>query len=560
MRVLTPLLDSLMLSATRREPAWIVEIYDIRSTASDPTPTTIGDVVKSRVADPPPTLPTIVGPRDFTDDVLTFTIDEVAGDYVDSGVATSSLRMTIIDPSAELDPLENPPTTVAPEALGRWLRQGNVVVVREGDDQVPTSEWPAVFTGLLSGQPGRDRNRTTGNAELTVQALGRESQFLNQTITTVVFPQSTPYSDIIEAVAETEMGLTDDEQALPTSFGTTLTCLRSTQLVEENPLAGIAKVLLGDGQLPRFDGDGRLTLIDGDTSKSAARIYADDELIRSVVRPVVVESGTNSVVVLGIDCDLSEVVQGRQTLARASITTGFFSAGANIPVQWSEDGTLQARNTRLEVLSSVGAGIFNFGSESYSEATLPDGNSLTGEIEVDGGLALGLAVVAFILGTWQLLENTPEPVTLVVVERPNFRSIAKGALQQALGIALGSVGRGQYEITGEVVEYVLRELRGQAKVAGLGTGELREVTIENGLINTQADLDATALRILRRERAKQNVRSIEMVPDLRLEPDDVFQTSDGRRYMIRSISRTAVRDGDYLATIDGFEVTSGVRP
>ncbi|MCP4251075.1 MAG: hypothetical protein GY778_28895, partial [bacterium] len=194
-RSLDSTLDALQQAAERREPAFQVLVYDIRSTSNDATPTTINDVVLSNVSSTPPVLPEIAGPRDFTNDVVEVAINEMAGDYVDQGVSSSALGFTVSDPSGELDPVGNP----APEE-GRWLRQGNVVVIREGDRQVDQSLWPITFTGPIVGQPGQDRNRTNGRSQLTAKCNDRTAFFLNGTATTENFPQNTSYLDMVNSI------------------------------------------------------------------------------------------------------------------------------------------------------------------------------------------------------------------------------------------------------------------------------------------------------------------------------------------------------------------------
>ncbi len=133
-RALVPTLDDIMTGQLRR-PNFIVEIYDIRSTSTASTPTRINDVVLFNVLGTT-SLPTIVGPRIFTDDVLFVDMTETAGDYVDSGINSTTISLSVSDQDGSFDPITNPPTVIDPQALGRWLRQGNVIVIREGDDQV----------------------------------------------------------------------------------------------------------------------------------------------------------------------------------------------------------------------------------------------------------------------------------------------------------------------------------------------------------------------------------------------------------------------------------------
>ncbi len=555
-RVLTAELDAIQL-AQRRRPGYRLEVFDLRSTSGEPTPTRINDVVLFNLG--LGLLPAIVGPRDFSDDVLTIEVTEVAGDYVDQGIAATTVSFQVSDPVEDLDPVENP----AP-ANGRWLRQGNVVVLREGDEEVDQTDWPITFTGAIQGQPGQDRARTTGQSVLTAKAASREVDFLRRVGTTRNFVQGESFEAMAREIAETDMGLDLDEINLISFGGGRLTVHLSTQFVQESPLASIAKIMFPDGFMPRFEGDGRLGLTTGAITKAAARIYADAELPIAVSRPILEFNGTNEVEILGLDSELSKVIQERQMLSTAGLTTGFFSRDSDIPVRWSEDKTQQAQELSFVVLQSIGDSPLSFGDESFSEVVQSDGGSVEGTVSVDGSIGAGIGLIILIAGAWIGSLFIPDTATTApgpVVPTGRTFTVLAG---KAIMFILAQTGRGEYEIMGRPYEYVFRELRSVARIEGIRSEDREQVSIENHLINNQPDCDATATRVLRRERAKQNLRSIESLHDLRLEPDDVFQIGTGlelRRYMIKAISRTLQRGRDaVLASLDCFEITSGVRP
>ena len=555
-RGLTSTLDQIMTVGELRRPSFTVEIFDIRSTSQAPTPTRINDVVLFNLGSIA-ILPAIVGPRDFSDDVLSVGVTEVAGDYASQGIAATSITVQVSDPGAFLDPVESP----APDD-GRWLRQGNVIVIREGDLSAPVGSWPITFTGAIQGQPGQDFNRTTGNAVLSAKASSREVDFLRRLNTSRNFNQGETFQDIAEEIAEVDMGLDLDEVNLGT-FSTRFTQFKSTQFVEESALTTIAKIMFVDGFMPRFGGDGRLTQTSGQISKGPARVYAGSELPITVLRPILEFNGTNEVEILGLDPNLTKVKQERQELASAGITTGFFSHEAQIPVRWSEDKTQQAENVLFEVLSSIGDSPFAFGSEDFVETLQTDGGSVEGEISVDGAIFGGIALVGLVVVAWlislAILDIAPTTGGPVI---PTGRTVTVLA-GQAIMFILGQEGRGEYRMLGEPYEYVFKEIRSVARISGIRSEDRQSISIENHLINSEADCDDVAERTLRRERSKQNLRSIRMVYDVKLEPDDVFAIGSGldeRRYMIQSISRVLSRSGDGTATLNCFEVTAGVRP
>lgn len=564
-RSLSPELDACMRDPSR-QPAYQVEIYDLRSTAEDVVPTRIGDVV--RALQGLVVLPAIVGPRVFTDEVTQLELLEQAGDYVGNGIAASSLEFQVIDAAGTLDPLLNPPTDADPTAEGRWLRQGNVLVVREGDTRVDPAEWAITFTGKLRGQVGADRNRTTGNALLIGRASTREVDFLRLLSTSEDFPQATPFSDIATSLAEIDLGLDPDEIALP-SFSARTTKFTSTQFLDASPLVSLAQLLFLDGYMPRFDGMGRLTATSGSLTKGPARAYEDGGPIISIVRPMIDSNGPNEVVVVGLNPNKRQVLQGRQTLATAGITTGFFSSRADIPVRWSGDGTLQALAVKLEIDASVADGIFGFGGETFVNGPLgPDGGSTHGTIRVDGGLEASVALASLVAVAWIVAHAKSDAVVAVGTgtvfgHTISLGRLVEGAIGQTLFTILGRIGRGQYRVTGKPYEYVFEEIKATARVTGLRDEDLDSRRIENHLLTTQAECEAVALRTLQRLRAQQNARSVRAVHDLALEPDDVFSVGVGaasRSYLITAIRRRLASSGTVEATYDAFEISLGVRP
>lgn len=551
-RNLTFDLDQAMITGVRK-PAYKLEVFDLRSTASDATPTTINDVVQGNA------LPAIVGPRDFTDDVLRVDVQERAGDFTGDGVASSSVRFVVVDADGTLDPVNG--------SNGRWLKQGNVVRLTEGDMAVPEDEWVLTFTGVISGQPGQSRNRTTRTSEITVQCFDRAARFLKVVNTSQNFVQNTAYTSMVDTIATDDMGLASSELNIP-SFSTAVTQHLAAQLIEESPLQSISQIMFLEGFMPRFEGDGKLGATNGITTKGSARLYDEDENVVTRTRPLLTLDGINEVIIIGLSSDLTKITQPQQVLANATVVTGFFSKGDDVDVFWSDDRTLQADNTQLRVLQSIN-GFLPIGDESYSPFTQVDGAAMGGRIKVRTGFA-GPLMLAIITGAYIGASSIPDTSFGIAptLGGPVFSTtvVPTGKIAQAVVLSGGlllmsQIGQGRYQVVGEPFEHVFAEIRALARVAGTPTADLRPITIENQFINTQAQADTVALRTLKRLRAQQNKRRFEMVHDLLLEPDDIFELSDGSRHMIESINRTLVRDDSGgRAVVNAFEVTSGVRP
>jgi len=307
-RPLSIVLDAAM-TAERRSPRFRVDIYDLRSTEGEASEYRINDVVRSNVGESV-VFPAIVGPRKFTD------VTEVAGDYIDQGVAATTVSVRVMDPRGTLDPVSNAPSAGDPDADGRWLRQRNVVVIREGDATEDESSWPITFTGKIQGQPSQDRNRTTGRSELVLKCASREVDYLRYANTSVNFPQGTSFLDMILSLATVSMGLDSSEIAV-SGLGVSVTQFRSTQFVLESPLVSIAKIMFAEGFMPRFLGNGQLGTSNGIITKGPVRTYTSPTIIRELTRPMLEFNGTNHVTVKGLDPDLSRIVQGVQEIARA---------------------------------------------------------------------------------------------------------------------------------------------------------------------------------------------------------------------------------------------------
>ncbi len=544
-RALSGPLDAVMLSK-RRSPSYQVFVYDVRSTETDPTPATINDIV----AEFP--IPGIVGPREFTADVRDVQVQEIGGDLVD-GLGSASVSFTVIDHVPELDPVKG--------SNGRWLRQGNVVRVVEGDTQVPVGDWQTTFTGKLVGQPGAIEDRTGAIRELQVRVLGRTGPFLQQLRTTQVFDQGVLYTSMIETIAQDDMNLFLAELDFP-SFGTRQVEHLILQFVDEPPIVAIAKTVFGDGFTPRFQGDGKLTLDDNSLSKPPARIYTDGNMISSITRPPLDFDGPKEVIVKGLDKDLSEREGPEQLVATAMVTMGYYTQATSIKIRYSDDATQQVRDAKLRILRSVNGGLHPVGSEEYNPIPIDvihTDISVQGTIDIDAGFNVALVIAM------QITTIGVAAIPDLTVGFIGGSTIAVGRLIEAvvatlIGIGMQKLGNGEYEILGKPIEYIYEELTATARFEFVPFEERNPIEINNHLLNTQGDVDAVAIRTLDAEGRKQNSRIIRSIHDLRIEVNDVIETFDGRRFFIQTISRTLVRRGQALATMGAFEITSGVRP
>lgn len=550
MRALSGPLALAQLNVERR-PAYRFKLYDLRTAKIQNTPFTISDVVLGNA------LPPIAGPLDITQFVEQATLTENASNSTEQSLNGCSLRISFLDRLNVYDPVTG--------SEPRWLRAGNVITLEESDENVP-GEWIKTFTGFLVGQAGSDPKDRSGGAALEIQCEDRMAAFLKTTVTTRVFPQQTLLVDIANAMASEDMGLSTGEWDFG-SVGLTITEHATTQIVDESPMVALAKLFFIDGFQPYFKGDGTLSARQIQVGQSAARVYESDDLIVGIARPFSNLDGANTVEVRGLDARQSRNVQEATVIATAGLTLGFFGGDASIKVSWSDDKSLYATGVNLNVISSVTGALIPFGAEDL-EIQIDDEEldsfgvptfqgSLGGRINVVGAFYAPLVTVLFALRI--VASAIPDNVPLTGVTIPVGRLI-EGAASIAISTILGTIGRGEYEVRGKPYEYVYKELRGRAQVAGVGTEDERVISFENHLLSTQTLVDSIAQRELLLSRKRGNVRKITMRHDLLLEPGDSFRLPNGRAYILQTITRTINREANQLVEIDAFEITSGVNP
>jgi len=423
---------------------------------------------------------------------------------------------------------------------------------------IPVSEWPWTFTGTIvgrAGNAGRDRNN---NAILQLAAEDRMASLLKITTTSQAFDQGTQYSFMMRSILQDDLGFADTEFELG-ALGGQLTTQATTQMVDESPMISLAKIAFVDGFVPYFDGEGILRFYENVSSKSVDILYDTFDLFEQFTRPYSPLEDVNEVEVIGLESTLTKISQPKQALATATITLGFFGGDASIPVAWSDDKTAQADNVYLNAISSVTGALLPFGAEELNITPDDDGGYRFGRIEVEGAFYAPLVTVLYAARI--AASYIPDNVAAfgggatIPVGR-----IIEGTASIAIGLVLATIGRGDYEILGEPYEYVFKEIRGVARVGDFAFIDIRNVTIENHLLDTQQEVDDIAVRELRTQRKRANVWNCVMRHDLRLVPGDKFYLPDNREFIVTEIQRSISRVEPQLATLAIYETTAGVNP
>lgn len=549
-------------NATKRQPAWSVTVWDIRSGLN-----TVSDVITGLPLD------IVTGPFDISEFAEVVRVNERSGDYVTSGVPSSIIGGTVTDPDGQFNPDLIIPLVIGTQAYtdnrSRFFRRGNLIRITIGDERVDESTWVDVFTGRFAGQVGYVRGRAPNESQLTFKAYGREASFLQYERTSDEFTAlpATTYIDMANSVATFEMGLSSGEVDF-SGFGTNLLRHASVTLAKENPMSMLAKIMLFDVLLPKFNGSGILTTTDGTVQAASDRFYDDDSAIISINRPLTEVQPPDAVCVVGLDFNLTRINQPRQVIATMNITTGYFTSNESLKVFWSDDKTMLADNVVGVVLKSVNGGLSALGGgESFVAIASPTQDpSFPGPIgtigmtvTIDTGYAPWLGV--FLLITYIILSAIPN------ISFPfGGATIQVGSILAAIALAgalmvMTKLGRGQYEFQGDPFEFVFEEIRRCAADAGTNEFDRNEVTVLNHLIDNETTADNVAMELFFRQAARGRPRAARMLHDLALEPDDTFELiSDGRRFLVDSIGYELRRKSPTLviADVKCFEITDNI--
>jgi hypothetical protein len=526
-----------------RRPDYMILVYDTRNGID-----TIGDIVTGASLDP------TTGPLDITDMVVQAAINEVGGDYSTGEVGVSDVTISVLDKDGDFNPAN---FAANPTGNARWFRRGNVIRIWEGDTRVDPDSWPITFTGVIKGQAGVARGRTDGGrAGITFKAVDRTASFNQNKVTTEDFVIATQYITMANAIAQDEMGLAEGEISF-SSWGATPAGHDPIQFVDELPMTSIAKLMFTEGLLPRFNGEGKLTHQFASVARSADRVYTDDDLFIRVDAPYHEIDPYNQITVIGLDTDLTKIEGRHQLLASMNLTSGFFDSEIEMPVYWSDDKTTIAEGVSLKVIKALSFG----GEESSSDLDAQLGDGTYGAVlSASTGWAPWLA--AFFMGTYVGMAWAPNfgsgGLGTVWIQGRTGSAVQSASLGAALFI-MTNIGNGVYEWHGTPIEWIHKEIKEIARAAGTLALETSNFDITNHLITEESVAKAMAKTALFREMAKGNPRDIEMLHDLLLEPDDVFQRFDGSTYFVQSISRILTRSQNAnRASVSVFEITSGV--
>jgi len=430
----------------------------------------------------------------------------------------------------------------------KMFKDGTPVVVYEGDTRVAKEDWPRVFTGIIRGFPGAQTAARAVSRKIRVQAFGRAQTFQKQQIVGVNFDYGSDLGDMAVETAITELGLTREE----IMFGKfdKVVLHKQNALTQIGKMEGLNEIMRPVLRRPYFDSRGFLVSHDLSLTKPPIWFFREDQ-VSSITRIQNLGQQANSFEVIGLDSNLTEVVQSYSPLNEISITLGYFEASYKEDIYYSQDKKRRAKNTEISTLTRPGFG---------GDATWVEVDHFHGRLTIDTGYAPEVA--ALIAVTW-LTASFFEMILDMIIDGTNwfnmfltltnqelvelrfeFRRAKDAAMIAALAI-MQKIGRWHIEISGEPFENVFQELRAIAVRKGTVTADIieREETIH--WLSTISDCKDMAKDLLRRELVKAQSYEITCVTLPILEVDDIIEISAPNhgfprpvRFYVTSIDRS----------------------
>jgi len=444
----------------------------------------------------------------------------------------------------------------------KFMMAGQVVRLIEGDESMDEDDWITTFTGHIRGQVGFSVNRDTLEYQAEVTAYGRRAtpKYLKQTFISKTYNKRIEFANICNDIAREQMNLTGDElERFPSSIGK-VTQFAANSIVEMSPMEAIEKILEAVGRVPEFDAEGKLFTYSRDLRRGPNKVFNDLSLIYYYRVPVAEIEAYNSVSVIGLDKNITEIEQPEQAVARATIPVGFWRSSHKVKLPYSKDLKTRVRNAKMLVQVSVNDHLLlSLGDEDFVALSEYEGQI---EVSIDDFIITMVAII-FVAGV--TAAALPDEVTVISFGVGGGITIPIGRIAQGVAIQLAMMtlaisSSGQYEIRGNVIVPVYQEINAIVTNSNTPDYLLHQKEIRNDWVNTEEECKELAILELLWETAQESPREVGLLNDWSLEIGDVIQlpVAGGIKIWIESMRKTIGRGIIPVLEISGYRVPSGI--
>ncbi|HXH10790.1 MAG TPA: hypothetical protein VNP04_13640 [Alphaproteobacteria bacterium] len=454
----------------------------------------------------------------------------------------------------------------------KYLMNGQVVRLVEGDDALDEDDWIVTFTGHIRGQVGFDWDRDRLDYRAQVTAYGRRAtpKFLKQKFSSRTYGKGTEYGTICNDIASSIMNMTAVElERFPSSLGK-VTQFSANSIVDLTPLEAIEKILETVGQVPEFDGDGVLRTYSRDLRRGASKIFNDMSLIFYYRVPSTEVETYNSVSVIGLDKNITEMEQPEQAVGRATIPVGFWRPRHVVRIPYSKDLKTRVRNATMVIETSINDHLWlEVGSESFSRIS-----EFEGQIDVDitDYTILLATVIAASAAVWFALPDGAapigvqvDPVTGIGTTIPPgftfpFGKVTSWLTMQLALYTLSLTGSGVYEIRGNPVIPIYQEINAIVTNGNIPDHLIHQKEIRNDWVNTEEELRELGLLELIWEVAQESPREVGLLNDWGIEVGDIIQIplGGGVKLWVDGWRKTISRGQVPILEVTCYKVPAGL--
>ena len=489
----------------------------------------------------------------------------------DIGWSLAQLSFTLKDPAGIFHPDTG--------AQKKYLADGAIIRLKEGDTRVSLDNWPWTFTGMIRGQSGWQKARRTQTLESKVTAFSRDNcqGFKRRMITSKEYTVGTEVGAMLYDILQAFLGLSPGEIRIPPVLGLQLRHMVN-QLAQVTPWDAISVLLETVSKTPFFDGEGRIACIDKNLNRLPDRILPDYIKVFDYQITARNQDSINKVRVTFLDSALERVDSPYQKLGAAQVTTGFFSMHEKLECWWSEDHKQRADGTTMRVIKSVNSGLLPVGVESYQQV-----DEFHGEINI--AISVWVPILATVMlgaylaaaaipdkqaeqtAAYALLEAQVDPVSghgaawgnVFAASTPEgvtipYGKVIQAAAMGAISLIMMSMGSAQYEIWGTPYDMAYTEKESIAIKDGLNYWDEIERQIKNDFLGSYEQADSVALTELIWEESSSYPRRLILEDDLALELGDILALADGRKFLITNMQKSIKRGEIPQLTLDGFKV------
>jgi hypothetical protein len=432
-----------------------------------------------------------------------------------------------------------------------FIKEYNVIRVIEGDQDLVSSDWIVTFTGHIRGQAGFSINRQSLRRNTDISAYGRRAtpKYNKMVFTGANIGRSIDYGTVATDIIIQQMSLSVAEYArFPSVLGRG-TQFESNQIVEMAPLEAIDKILEAVGKISDFDGEGIFRTYSKDIEKAVDKTYDDLSLVQSIQIPQTDTDTHNQVTIVGLDKNLSEVETEDQELARATIPVGFWRPRHRVPVFWSKDKSVRAKDTEMEIVVTVNEHLFlQIGTETYEQTS-----DFGGTIVVD--ITKYLQTLMFAIAVGMLLGALLGDVSVFSGSiNISLGKIAWNLTMKLIMSTLALTSSGEYLIKGTILTPVYEEFATKFTRSGVPEFLINDKEIKNDFINEQNHAVDIARIELLWEHAQGESREYDVINDWEVEIGDIvfLPYSGGLRIWVDSFSKTLSRGLIPIMKVTGY--------